>query len=253
MEEELQKLGLTEHEASIYLAALSMGLCTASQLANKTNIKRTTVYSALEGLMKQGIVSETYASKKKLFKAEKPEKLNKLTKKMRRQVIDAEIILENILPGLIKLPKQFGEEPKVEFYSGIEGIKNVALEIAACTTSWSFFGSGTQILEKIMAAGRMDILTDSWALRQDENRPKIYIITDSGVLSLGDDWKKHKTPWREMKILPQTINAHSGIFIYQDKMAVVSFEKEPFAAIIKSRQVVEIVKVMYTFIWAGLK
>lgn len=246
-------MGLTQHEASIYLAALSLGPCTASQLANYANMKRTTVYSALEGLAKQGIVSETFANKKKQFKAEKPEKLDKLTKRMRRQAINAELVLENILPGLIKLPKQFGEEPKVEFYSGIEGIKNVALEIAACPSSWSFFGSSTQILKKIMVAGRMDILTDSWVLREDESRPKIYLITDSGALSLGADWKKYKTPWREMKILPQTINAHSGIFIYQDKIAVVSFEKQPFAAIIKSRQVVEVVKVMHKLIWAGLK
>ncbi len=253
MEEELQKLGLNKHEASIYLAALSLGPCTASQLANYVNMKRTTVYSALEGLIKQGIVSETFANKKKLFKAEKPEKLEKLTKRIRRQAINAELVLESILPGLTKLPKQFNEEPKVEFYSGIEGIKTVGLEIAACPTSWSFFGSSTQILEKIMEAGRMDILTDGWALREDENRPKIYLITDSGALSLGADWKKYKTPWRELKILPQTISAHSGLFIYQGKIAIVSFEKQPFAAVIKSKQVVEVVNMMHKLIWAGLK
>jgi len=253
MDEELQKLGLTKHEATIYLAFLSLGPTTAAKLAEHTKMKRTTVYSALEGLIKQGIVSEFFSNKKRLFKAEKPEKLEKLTKRMRRQAINAELILESILPSLKEIPSLSGEEPKVEVYSGIEGIKNVALEIAACKTSWYFFGSGTQILEKITEAGRMDIFTDSWTLREDENRPKIYLITDSGVLSLGDDWKKYKTPWREMKILPQTINAHSGLFIYQDKIAIISFEKQPFAALIKSKQVVEVIKIMYKFIWAWLK
>lgn len=252
MEEELQKLGLNENEAKVYLAALSLGPSTASKLAEFTNIKRPTVYLALEGLAKLGIVSETFAQKKRLFRAEKPEKLEKLTKRMRRQVIDAEQVLENLLPSLKNLPGQSAEEPQVEFHSGIEGLKNVALEISACPSSWYFFGSSTKILEKILGAERMDILHDSWALRKDPNRPKIYLISDSGFYSLGGVWEKTKTPWREMRVLPQTINAHSGLFIYEDKIAVISFEHQPFAAIIKSRQVAEVVKIMHTLIWKSL-
>ncbi len=252
MEEELQKLGLSGHEARVYLAALSLGPSSASQLAEKTQVKRPTVYLALEGLIKAGIISEIYTNKKRLFEAGRPQKLEKLTKKMRRQVINAELILENILPGLAQLPKQHNEEPKVVFYSGIEGIKNVALEIAACPSSWSFFGSSTQILEKIAGVGRFDVLKEAWSLRDSENRPKIYLITDSGVLNLGSNWKKAKTLWREMKILPQTINAHSGLFIYQDKIAIVSFEAKPFATVITSKQVAEVVMVMHQLIWKSL-
>lgn len=252
MEEELQKLGLNEHEAKVYLAALSLGPSTASRLADQTNIKRPTVYLALEGLAKQGIVSESFVGKKRLFRAEKPEKLDKLTKRMRRQVVDAELLLENILPGLIKLPKRYNEEPKVELYPGVEGIKNVALEIAACPSSWHAFGSSTRILEKIMKTGRKDILSESWALREGAKRPKIYLITDPGFFSLGKEWKTN-TPWREVKILPQVINSYSGLFIYGDKIAVVSFEDRPFASVIRSKEAVGVIKAMYQLIWNSLE
>jgi len=138
MEEELIKLGLSEHEAKVYLAALSLGPSSAAQISEHANIKRPTVYLALENLIKQGLIIENFAGKKRLFEAEKPQKLEKLTKRMRRQVVDAEILLESILPGLVKFPKQYAEEPKVSFYSGVEGLKNIALEIAACPTSWHF-------------------------------------------------------------------------------------------------------------------
>lgn len=171
---------------------------------------------------------------------------------MRRQVVDAEILLESILPGLIKLPKQYTEEPKVSFYSGVEGLKNVALEVSASKSSWYFFGSGKKILEKLLKLKRMDILYDSWALRNNPDRPKIYLITDSGVYSLGEEWEKTTTPWREVKVLPGVIGAGSGFIIYEDKLAVLNIESRPFAAVIKSREVVEVVVLMYKLIWNSL-
>ena len=252
MEEELQKLGLSEHEAKVYLAALSLGPSTAVQLANFTDIKRPTVYLALGNLIKQGLVLESFTGKKKLFEAEKPQKLEKLTKRMRRQVVDAEILLESILPGLVKFPKQYSEEPKVSFYSGEEGLKNIALEISACTSSWYAFGSGAKILEKLAKSKRMDILYDSWDIRSNPDRPKIYIIADKGVFSLGKEWKKNVTPWREVKILPGIIGVGSGLIIYEDKVAILSLENKPFVAVIKSKEVSEVVKVMYQLIWKSL-
>ncbi len=252
MEEELQKLGLSEHEAKVYLAALSLGPSSAWQISEQSGIKRPTVYLALENLIKQGLIIESFAGKKRLFEAEKPQKLGKLTKRMRRQVVDAEILLESILPGLIKFPKQYAEEPKVSFYSGVEGLKNIALEISACPTSWLFFGSGAKILDKLVKSKRMDILNEAWALRGNPDRPKIYIITDSGVFALGKEWQKTKTPWREMKILPGVISVGTGFIIYEDKLAILNLENKPFAAVIKSKEVVEVVKVMYQLIWKSL-
>lgn len=66
----MQKLGLTEHESKVYLAALSLGPSSASQIAEQTGIKRPTVYLALENLAKQGLMSENLAGKKRLFEAE---------------------------------------------------------------------------------------------------------------------------------------------------------------------------------------
>ncbi len=248
----MQKLGLSEHEAKIYLAALSLGPSSAAQISTQTSIKRPTVYLALDSLIKQGLVLENFAGKKRLFEAEKPQKLEKLTKRMRRQVIDAEILLESVLPGLIKLPKQYSQEPKVSFYSGEEGLKNIALEISACSSSWYAFGSGAKILEKLAKFKRMDILYDSWDIRSSPSRPKIYIITDAGVFSLGKEWEKNKTPWREVKILPGIIGVGSGLIIYEDKVAVLSLENKPFVAVIKSKEVVEVVKVMFQLIWKSL-
>ena len=252
MEEELQKLGLTKHEAEVYLASLRLGRASASQIAEQVKIKRPTVYLALDNLIKRGLMLETFSGKKRLFEAEKPQKLEKLTKQMKERATKAEALLENLLPGLSKIPKQYKEEPKVSFYSGVEGLKNIALEISSSRSSWYFFGSCKKILEKLISSKRMDILKDSWALRDGPHRPKIYIITDAGVYALGKEWEMNQTPWREVKILPEIMNASSGFFIYEDKLAVLSMEDKPFVAVIKSKEAVEVVKLMYQLIWKSL-
>ena len=190
--------------------------------------------------------------KKGLFVAEEPQKLEKLNKRLRRKVVDAEILLESILPGLIKLPKQYKKEPKVTFYSGIEGIKNMALEASVSPDKWLFFGSSTKVLEKLVKYGRMDIFNDATDLRRGDNRSKISVITDAGILSLGGIWAKTKTPWREMKILPGTIESGSGFIIFEDKLFIFTLENTPFAAVIKSKEVIEVLRVMYQLIWKSL-
>jgi hypothetical protein len=55
-----------------------------------------------------------------------------------------------------------------------------------------------------------------------------------------------------MKILPGVISVGSGFIIYEDKLAILSLENKPFVAVIKSKEVVEVVKLMYQLIWKSL-
>lgn len=250
MEEELQKLGLSEYEARVYLATLGMGPSSAFHISEKTNIKRPTVYLALENLIKQGLVFENFINKKRLFQAEKPEKLSKLTKRMRRKVIDAEISLESILPEILKIPREYAEDPQVTVYHGLEGIKNILLEVSRSSSSWYFFGSSTRVFNSLSQADIAEIFEEGSKFRKDPKRPKIFFITDAGILA--SELKETITPWREMKILPKTINAGSAFIIYEDKLVILNFVSKPFATIIRSKEVMEVLKIMYQLIWKSL-
>ena len=71
----LTTLGLTDHEAAVYLAALSLGPATILKIAKAAEIKRTTVYSVIETLKLKGLVSVEVKGFKSLFVAEDPTKL----------------------------------------------------------------------------------------------------------------------------------------------------------------------------------
>jgi sugar-specific transcriptional regulator TrmB len=72
MLETLIKLGLSEKEAAVYLATLELGEDTALNIAEKSQVNRTTTYVILEKLMKLGLASTVERGKKTVFVAEDP-------------------------------------------------------------------------------------------------------------------------------------------------------------------------------------
>ena len=60
----LQKLGMTEYAARIYVALLRLGSGTAREIAETTSVPRTRVYDAVEVLQERGFVDVSYGSPK---------------------------------------------------------------------------------------------------------------------------------------------------------------------------------------------
>jgi len=251
MEEYLKQLGLNENEAKIYLAGLALGPATVQSLAAESKIKRSTAYVALDYLMEVGLFLETYSNKKKLFQAERPEKLEKLTKRMRRKAMDAELMLQSLIPALKHIPHTGGVEPKIFFYQGINSLKNVLLDVSGSSTSWYVFGSTTEILKRLANFDLREILEEGEKLRQQSGRPKIFFITDSGILAL-KEFQKYQPERREIKILPRTIKSGTAFIVYQDKLVILDLASQPTATVIQSAGFTEIMKTVYKLIWDSL-
>ena len=87
-------LGLSENEASVYLAALSLGPTTILKIAKTAEMKRTTIYSVIDSLKKRGLINIEIKGFKTLFTAENPEKLETMLDSHREQ-------LRNSLPEFL--------------------------------------------------------------------------------------------------------------------------------------------------------
>ncbi len=252
MHKDLEQLGLSENEAKIYITLLSGGGMTASNASKRAQIKRPTAYLALENLKKAGLISENLDKKTKIFKAEPPEKLNKLTKKMRRKIIAAELKLEELLPQLKSLEKKILETPKISFYEGLAGLKSMLDDIMLTREPWYMFGS-TQNIVNYMGAKEIDEMSeDSFQLRKLASRPKAHFITDRGILDIPHFKKTVPTYIREIKILPKTISTHSAFIIYENKLSIFSMGEYPFGAVFESREAAELLKIFYNLLWQNL-
>lgn len=114
----LEQLGLKDKKADVYLAALELGSATVIEISKKADIKRTTCYDILLDLIKIGLISETSKGKKRLFIGEDPEKILK-------ELENKEKLFSEILPQLKSVYNIKGIKPKIRFYEGKEGLKEV--------------------------------------------------------------------------------------------------------------------------------
>ena len=248
---ELQKLGLSANEAKVYLAALGLGPSSANSISKQAGIKRSTTYLALNNLRKLGLVAEGHVNKKRLFTAEKPDKLEKLTKRMRRKVIAAELLLTNLVSSLKTITPALSQEPKVSVYQGMNGIKNILLDISGSTHSWYVFGSSTRLLQNLPFVDLKEILEEGEKMRQKAGRPKIYFMTDGGILQL-KEFQEHRPERREIKIIP-TIKESSVFIIFENKVAIFNFGHNPYAVVVESKEMVEVIRLMYKLLWDKFK
>jgi sugar-specific transcriptional regulator TrmB len=112
----LRDLGLSDKESSVYMALVSLEQATAYQIANKSGIKRPTVYVTLEELRKKGLVLKVPHPKKQVFIAKDPEDY---IKEIEQKIYSA----KQALPQIIAMIGG-SHKPKVTFYEGIEGVSH---------------------------------------------------------------------------------------------------------------------------------
>ena len=114
----LKDIGLTEKEATVYLASLSLGSGNVAQIAQVSGIKRTTVYSVLESLKQKGLIRIELIGWKNLFVAENPEKLEFIVDQMRHEV-------RKTLPEFASVYNLHSSGAFIKYYEGLESIKGV--------------------------------------------------------------------------------------------------------------------------------
>lgn len=115
---DLEKLGLSDKEAKVYLAVLELGEGNIAQIAKKSNVKRTTVYDVIHSLKEKRLLIEMTKGKKTFFSAEDPRKLDDIYD-------ERKATLKKILPDLLSVMNAIEKKPRVRYFEGVEGIKEV--------------------------------------------------------------------------------------------------------------------------------
>jgi sugar-specific transcriptional regulator TrmB len=118
----LSASGLDEKESLAYMALLELGEATMSELTKKSGLKRSTLYFLVEALHKKRLVSIVKKGKKTVYSAEDPKRLLEQADENRRN-------LEYAMPELLSIANNIVKKPKVRFFEGEEGIKEVYKDI----------------------------------------------------------------------------------------------------------------------------
>lgn len=231
----LQQFGLNEKQAQVYLATLELGSAPVARISAKSKIPRATCYDILESLRSRGIASSFVKSKVRYYSVEDPRKILSLA----RQKVKS---LEDIIPDLDALWGLAKERPRVRFFEGAEGIKQVYEEILQDKKDLLVFSSADDLLQ---AFGEEH-------LKFVERRiaAKIVVKTILRDTSAGQERKKFGLKeLRQVKFIPPKFEYHGSIMLFGDKIAYISFIQDYVTVIIESKELVAIQRAALQFIW----
>ncbi len=231
----LQTLGLSEDEAKTYLALLKFGGGNAIALAKEVGVKRTTIYPILKSLHEKGFASTYFSKTKKLYRAEKPDKVaGQFEKRLESFSL--------IIPELKTIEKQVIShvglrfiETKQElerFYTGIlVEYKGKNYDAVGSATAWE--GIDPEFFQKY----RFD--------RADAKiKTRILLSADSAAASPAD-----VKLLRDVRVLPKNHTFKSTMDIFADKILIVNPDQSTLAVVIEVPSMVDIFKEMFEMLW----
>ena len=239
-EEQLEMLGLRDKEARLYLAALTSKPFTVADISKKSGIKRPTCYIILDELTKRGLISIVPKAKKRLYKAEPPEALIKQAKRSLSYA-------EKFVPSLRELFQEGKETSIVKYYYGQNGIRNIYEDMLDSGVKEIYYiGSSGPLVEMIGDDFLRDFIKRCVGLgvKRISIRMRETELDDPIYKNAG------KETLREIRYAPSNIYIPSTVYMYADKIAIISTTKSNFGILIENKEFHQTVLGLFKALWS---
>lgn len=225
------------------MIALEAGPASVAKLAQKSGLKRGTIYEFLGEMLEKGLLEVTISGKRKLYAGTPPKKLHRIIERQRQ-------ILENLLPDLSLLTNIGSSKPRIRFYEGKEGLLKAYYEILDLPVGSEVLGFATfEGIYKLFPKSAVDIYIKKRVAKRIKE--KLIIPSDEYAQNHSADNKKE---FRETIMIPKSkFSISSEINIYQNKVAITSLGEEKVAVIIESQQMADTQRAIFNLLWSSLR
>lgn len=231
--EVLQRVGLNQKEASIYLAVLELGTASVQAVSRKASIKRPTAYTILESLEQRGLVNIVPQHKKTLYVAESPERLL-------ADLVKNQELVRRALPDLLALHNSKQEKPQVQLYQGKEGLAQVYEKILN-SKNIAFFCTlkeASQMFPEVPKRFKQLAQAQKISMRE--------MVTETEVDRAHAKWVADAY---EVRIAPKESMFLTDNALFDENVAFFSYQPYPFVVVINSKGIVASLKSLFELAW----
>lgn len=241
----LEKLGLTEKEAEIYLACLELGESKIMPIIQKTGMARTSAGYILEQLAKRNIIQIFERNHRRVYVPAPPVVLMRNIRREKENIENKIISLEESLTDLNQIYQSHAFPTQVNFYRGQEEIREIYEEMLR------------EPIDEIWYVGEyskiVDILGDKYLKNWIKSRVKLHISTKS-IRVKGEEvdepiFQSPKETNRQIKYAPEDFKSPGHISIYGDCVAIITTRKENFGLVIRSREYATMMRNWFRQLW----
>lgn len=237
----LLKSGLSQKEAEIYEALLSIGESPIADLLHKTQDHPQIVYRALDKLVSLGLVLVSYRRHRKYVRAEDPHILEKLQEKKLNEIREG-------IPDLLALQKGT-QDAVVRVNKGNEAVRSMRstqLEVLNEGDSLLIIGASGDRYYEIMG----DLHAEVERKRIKKGVTRKLISNENQRENLEQDKLRSLT---EFRYLPQDQSVPSSTAIYGNKISITTWEGDPIVIEIESKAVADSYRQYFEGLWVIAK
>lgn len=241
-----KELGLSEITQKVFNDLVTNGATTASKLADRVGIPRPSIYDHLKILIKNGLVTERKEEYRKVFQVDDVRNIQELLNDKIKALENEKKQFELSLPSLLQ--KVAFIEPQIKFYSGKDGVKQVMNHIML-----------NRDIETILfwpMSEMMKVLGPEYLKELNKKRVKRNIFLRAiwpADKTLDTDefpyLKSGEETLRDLRFAPVGMTWNMGYWLYGDKVAFLSSEKEGFGFVVQSKDFSNLMKLQFEEIW----
>ncbi len=246
----LDVLNLSEKQNAVFSVLLESGPMLVAAIAKEAKLNRTTTYDIVHELAALGLVSQTKKQGATRFQAIAPEMLPGYLERRRAALEESKKQLNQLLPELKLLRTRSNQTTRIQYFEGIEGIKQAyedTVEHNKGKVMYGFLG-GDVTLE----AMGYDWINAYINKRTSAGIHAYTVATDTPTL------RKFKSldpqQMRDMKLLPPGYQFDMEVVIYDDKVFMASYrESGHLAILVKDAEIAKMMKELFRYVDSTLK
>ncbi len=229
IENVLEKMGLSQNEIKVYLALNDNGSSKAGDAAKITKMDRSSCYNSLKSLTERGIISSVTIRKVKWFQAIEPDGLLEYVKEQEEDI-------KKIIPELRKRYNVRKVEGHIKLFKGVNGIKNIFMDIIKTGENNYVFGDEGQFIKRM----------PNFVMRFDRLKKENKIETKLIINKRPKELQPTETEFRYFENIGESPAVTN---IYGNKIAITVWTDEPEGIIIENEAVAKAYKSYFDILW----
>lgn len=227
-----QHLGFTQNEIAVYLALADMGKSTASLIAKRADVPRSTAYSALDLLEKRGLLSIEHDGSQALYFVHQPSALKAMVgreKEQQQKEIEKREVVADELASLVG--PYFNQSnysiPRLQFFDGPANVETMlrtyCFEWQQSITQYDSTWWGYQ--DHHFVEQYQPWLNYYWKNMQDDEKINLF----SNESTIEKKLRGHVAK-RTIKIVPKEFEFSSTIWALGDYVIMIMTRQKPHYA-----------------------
>jgi sugar-specific transcriptional regulator TrmB len=228
--ENLKELGFSQNEAQVYVTLAKLGLSKAGMVAKYSDLDRSSMYNAMQSLLKKGLASYTLVGKTRYFQCSNTGNImSYLTSK-----VD---FAKQFLPDLEKIRKENKPSENVRLFKGYKGIQTILQDNLNSGKETLIFGSEGYFSE------RMPSFAKRVVSQMENSGMKVRTIK-----------RKNRSGERHLKTkqertIPSLTVSPVVTTIYGDKISIIIWSDIPEGILIENKEAAASYRDYYEFMW----